>query len=150
MTSAGQVGSVSGPAVPTAEGIAFLGGEERAARAEGATAGILCVLKRIGESRARAGDKQRGSVLVLCRQNAGLVDRSKSAEQRAQDIFQNWEEDLTRLPDFLWGKSRDQLWHHALTEASKQEGFCHAQVREARGGCRREHQVLEYPWCEGG
>ena len=116
---------------PTAEGIAFLGGEERAARAEGATAGILCVLKRIGESRARAGDKQRGCVLVLCRQNAGLVDRSKSAEQRAQDIFQDWEKDLTRLPDFLWGKSRDQRWHHALKEAGKQEGFCHAQVCEA-------------------
>ena len=116
---------------PTAEGIAFLGGEERAARAEGATAGILCVLKRIEESRARAGNRQRGSVLVLCRQNAGLVDRSKSAEQRAQDIFQDWENDLTRLPDFLWGKSRDQRWHHALKGASKQEGFSHAQVCEA-------------------
>ena len=116
---------------PTAAGIAFLGGEKRAARAEGATAGILCVLKRIGESRARAGDTSTGSVRVLCRQNAGLVDRSKSAEQRAQDILQYWEKDLTRLPDFLWGTSHDQRWHHALKEASKQEGFCHAQVCEA-------------------
>ena len=115
---------------PTVAGIALLGGEKRTARAEGATAGILCVLKRIGESRARAGTRQRGSVLVLCRQNAGLVDRSKSAEHRAQDIFQDWEMDLTRLPDFLWGKSPDEIWNQALKEASKQEGFCHAQVCE--------------------
>ena len=108
-----------------------MGGEKRAAMAEGATAGILCVLKRIGESRARAGDTSVGSVLVLCRRNAGLVDRSKSAEQRAQDIFQDWEKDLTSLPGFLWGKPRDQLWHHALKEARKQEGFHHAQVHAA-------------------
>ena len=135
---------------PTAEGIAFLGGEERAARAEGATAGILCVLKRIGESRARAGDKQRGSVLVLCRQNAGLVDRSKSAEQRAQDIFQDWEKDLTRLPDFLWGKSRDQRWHHALKEAGKQEGFCHAQVCEAAAVAGVKIEFLTIHGAKGG
>ena len=115
----------------TAEGITFLGGEERAARAEGSTAGILCVLKRIGESRARVGDASRGSVLVLSRHNAGLVDRSLSAEKRAADILRKWDENPTSLPDFLWGKSLEERRRYAFKRASKQDGFIHAWVHAA-------------------
>ena len=125
-------GAISlGSCRPTAEGITFLGGEKRAARAEGSTAGILCVLKRIGESRARVGDTSTGSVLVLCRHHAGLVDRSQSAEKRAADILRKWDENPTSLPDFLWGSPLEERRRQALDRARNQDGFIHAWVHAA-------------------
>lgn len=125
-------GAVSlGSCRPTPKGHAMLGAAHAGASVDGATAGLLCVLKRIQESRARAGDKTQGSVLVLCRQNAGLIDRALSLDARIAALLQNWDANPARLPSYLWGESSAKLRRAADQLARKQEGFDHAAVRAA-------------------
>ena len=78
-------GAVSmGSCRPTAKGFALPGITKGLAEVEESTNGILCVLRRIEESRSRVGDTANSSVLILCRHNAGLVDCSQRLETRAR------------------------------------------------------------------
>ena len=115
----------------TPRGKAVLGDAHGIATTDGSTAGILCVLTRILESRARAGDRMEGSVLVLCRHNAGLTDRALSLDMRVADLLRQWNSNPARLPDYLWGKSAAELRRGAEQRAQNQEGFHHAAVRAA-------------------
>ena len=114
---------------PTLEGRVILGDTYGASTVEGTTAGLLCVLIRIQESRARVGDREQGSVLVLCRQNAGLTDRALSLDTRIAALLRHWDANPARLPDYLWGKSPAELRRGAEQRARRQEGFHHAAVR---------------------
>ena len=115
----------------TPQGRVILGDADGASTAEGTTAGLLCVLTRIQESRARVDDRKQGSVLVLCRQNAGLTDRALSLDTRSTALLQDWDTNPAKLPDYLWGKSRAELRTAAEQQARKQEGFHCAAVRAA-------------------
>ena len=115
----------------TPEGRVILGDTYGASTAEGTTAGLLCVLTRIQESRARVGDRKQGFVLVLCRQNAGLTDRALSLDARSAALLRHWDANPARLPDYLWGESPAELRRGAEQRARKQEGFHHAAVRAA-------------------
>ena len=115
----------------TPEGRVILGDTYGASTAEGTTAGLLCVLIRIQESRARVGDREQGSVLVLCRQNAGLTDRALSLDTRIAALLRHWDANPARLPNYLWGKSPAELRRGAEQRARRQEGFHHAVVRAA-------------------
>ena len=125
-------GAVSlGSCRPTPEGRVILGDTDGASTAEGITAGLLCVLTRIQESRARVDDREQGSVLVLCRQNAGLIDRALSLDTRIADLLRHWDANPARLPAYLWGQSRTELRAAAEQQARKQEGFHYTVVRAA-------------------
>ena len=115
----------------TPQGRAVLGDAPGISATDGPTAGLLCVLKRISESRARAGDKTEGSALVLCRQNAGLADRARNLDTRIADLLKEWDSNPARLPDYLWGKSAEELRRGAEQRVLKQEGFHHAAVHAA-------------------
>ena len=116
----------------TSRGKAVLGDAHGISTTDGSTSGILCCLTRILESRARAGDRMEGSVLVLSRQNAGLTDRALSLHSRVADLLRQWDANPAKLPDYLWGKSRAELRRAAEQRAHQQEGFHHAAVRTAR------------------
>ena len=105
---------------PTAAGMALLGDKKHAAKTEG---------QRPGSPGWRQAARLCACAVSPERRSGRFARRARNSELKI--FFRIGEKDLTRLPDFLWGKSRDQRWHHALKEASKQEGFCHAQVREA-------------------
>ena len=125
-------GAVSlGSCRPTPKGKAILGDVPSAAAEEEVTAGLLCVLTRIQESRARVGDTEPGSVLVLCRLKAGLIDSAQNLDTRTTALLRHWDANPAKLPDYLWGKSRTELRAAAEQQARKQEGFDRAAVRAA-------------------
>ena len=115
----------------TPRGETSLGGSEKTRNLSGSTAALFCVLRRISESRHRAGDREMGHVLILARNNANLVDLAKSPEKRTRDLLQQWSENPASMPPYAWDMSQAELRREARRIADKQEGFCHALVAKS-------------------
>ena len=125
----------------TPRGETSLGGSEKTRNLSGSTAALFCVLRRISESRHRAGDRKMGHVLILARNNANLVDLAKSPEKRTRDLLQKWGEDPASIPFYAWNMTQAELQQEARRIADKQEGFCHALVAKS---AERLHLKIEH------